>query len=300
MSIPDLDLNELIRSECPDIKPDTIEPLGVGDFFGAFLVNGTWVFLVAKHDEARASIRREACLLPRLAAQVDLQIPEPVYHGERFIAYRKLPGTALTQARFLKLDQDARDRCARQVATFLERIHGHDLDSARECGVLPFDFVTHYHHVLERARRSLPGALSTADWEWAEGALEDYLEGAAWWRDFTPVLLHRDVSPAHVLFDPGAERVTGILDFSDLAIGDPAWDLIFLYEDYGIDFLARVLPVYPHSHADLERMYRYYEMEGVEWAVSGVEGRHRDRLAALGQVGRLREQADKPRWRGLV
>ena len=71
------------------------------------------------------------------------------------------------------------------------------------------------------------------------------------------------------------------------------------YEDYGIDFLARVLPVYPHGHADLERMYRYYEMEAVEWAVSGVEGRHRERLTALGQVGRVGGVGDKPRWKGF-
>ena len=38
--------------------------------------------------------------------------------------------------------------------------------------------------------------------------------------------------------------LTGIIDWSDAAITDPALDLARLYRDFGPDFLAALLPAY--------------------------------------------------------
>lgn len=40
-----------------------------------------------------------------------------------------------------------------------------------------------------------------------------------------PALLHGDASPSNVLVDPANGRVTGLLDWGDAALGDPAFDL---------------------------------------------------------------------------
>ncbi len=41
---------------------------------------------------------------------------------------------------------------------------------------------------------------------------------------FTPVLLHRDLGADHLLVDPQTLGLTGVIDFEDAAVGDPAFD----------------------------------------------------------------------------
>ena len=44
---------------------------------------------------------------------------------------------------------------------------------------------------------------------------------------------HNDLGIEHVLVDPVAWRITGIIDWSDAAIVDPAYDFGLLYRDLG-------------------------------------------------------------------
>jgi aminoglycoside 2''-phosphotransferase len=44
--------------------------------------------------------------------------------------------------------------------------------------------------------------------------------------DFTPALIHSDLGMEHVLVDDGARRVTGVIDFGDARVGDPALDFV--------------------------------------------------------------------------
>ncbi len=48
---------------------------------------------------------------------------------------------------------------------------------------------------------------------------------------FTPVLLHRDLTPDHILWD--GREVCGIIDWGDASVGDPAYDLT------GLAFLGK-------------------------------------------------------------
>jgi aminoglycoside phosphotransferase (APT) family kinase protein len=41
---------------------------------------------------------------------------------------------------------------------------------------------------------------------------------------FTPALVHADLAPEHLLADPVTTRLTGVIDFEDAQIGDPAID----------------------------------------------------------------------------
>jgi aminoglycoside 2''-phosphotransferase len=41
---------------------------------------------------------------------------------------------------------------------------------------------------------------------------------------FEPVLLHGDLSPEHILVDLERTAITGVIDFGDAVVGDPAGD----------------------------------------------------------------------------
>jgi len=60
-------------------------------------------------------------------------------------------------------------------------------------------------------------------------------------------LVHQDLGPDHVLVDPATGHITGIIDWSDAILGDPARDFVFLVAWQGWDFTEDVLRRYPHA-----------------------------------------------------
>jgi aminoglycoside phosphotransferase (APT) family kinase protein len=50
---------------------------------------------------------------------------------------------------------------------------------------------------------------------------------------WAPIFSHNDLGIEHVLVDPGTWTVTGVIDWSDAAIVDPAVDFGLLYRDLG-------------------------------------------------------------------
>jgi aminoglycoside 2''-phosphotransferase len=245
---------------------------GAGDFSTAYLVNREWVFRFAKHRQAAASLKREACLLPRIAGQFDVDVPSPevvsVQASPAFAAYRMLPGPALTKERYFALPEPDRERCAGELARFLMQMHATDARRARACGIQAGDYAARYAGVLAVAREQLFAQLGTAERSFVEASVDDFLTSHAE-SELRPVVLHGDLSPDHVLYDEASRSISRVIDFGDVVIGDPAWDLVYLYEDYGLDFLRRVLPPYPSSEPRqlLERAYRFYVLDLIEWAV---------------------------------
>ena len=55
-----------------------------------------------------------------------------------------------------------------------------------------------------------------------------------------PVIVHGDLVPEHVLLNEPAERLAGIIDFGDVALGDPAQDFSGFWS-YGEDATSRLV-----------------------------------------------------------
>jgi aminoglycoside phosphotransferase (APT) family kinase protein len=60
----------------------------------------------------------------------------------------------------------------------------------------------------------------------------------------TLVFSHNDLGIEHVLVDPATATVTGVIDWSDAALADPACDFGLLYRDLGPAALAAALTEY--------------------------------------------------------
>src|SRR5262249_406641 len=116
-------------------------------------------------------------------------------------------------------------------------------------------------------------------------------------------LLHGEVSGDHLLHDPATGRLTGVIDFNGMIIGDPVRDLLYLYEDYGLQFLATLLDSYPMGDRQLllARLHFFHEwMTALRllWVVEhGYEGRVAARLERLRE---LRLQSAAPPWRAIL
>jgi aminoglycoside phosphotransferase (APT) family kinase protein len=106
-------------------------------------------------------------------------------------------------------------------------------------------------------------------------ALEQAAIGAWWSRyleddacfAFTSALVHRDLLTEHVLCDPNSGQLTGVIDWGDAGIDDPAVDFVGLRRQLGDTFTRHMLTAYA-SAADettitsmLHRMDFYDGME---------------------------------------
>jgi Phosphotransferase enzyme family len=60
---------------------------------------------------------------------------------------------------------------------------------------------------------------------------------------------HNDLGIEHILAEPNRLDVTGIIDWSDAAIADPAYDLALIYRDLGSDALTAILDHYAPDHS---------------------------------------------------
>ena len=269
------DVAEMIRERCPALGLQRLEALGEGDFCDAYLADDEWVVRVAKHRNATRSLRREACLLTNIHDCVDLRVPIPEIVSPSpdpaFNVHRILPGPALTRVAYEALPDGDRSRCATQVGHFLAQLHRLDTGIAIACDVPVLRFAKRRRKVLKYATRHAYPHLDAA----AQSFVETVLDPAT--DDDTPlraVVLHGDLSPDHVLFDETTSTVTGIIDFGDLRVGDPAWDFVYLYEDYGLEFLTTALLAYKASEpygSFVERIYRWYLLAMIEWVAEAAE-----------------------------
>ncbi|MBV8499157.1 MAG: phosphotransferase [Candidatus Eremiobacteraeota bacterium] len=224
----------LIARQFPRLGTPSLTVLGEGWDNAAFLVNDTWVFRFPRRAIAAPLIERESRILPLIAGALPLAIPVPEFVGTpaagypwAFAGYRVLPGRPLTGARPGKGDEVGLARC---VGGFLRALHGVDTAPLVAAG-LPGDTIGRLDHArmrpkfVERLRALRDGGLVRDSAE-----LLHFLDrvAPAGARSERLRLVHGDLYARHVLVDEDL-GATGIIDWGDVHLGDPALDLAFAF-----------------------------------------------------------------------
>lgn len=126
--------------------------------------------------------------------------------------------------------------------------------------------------IIERGHQT--GLLPTALQKLWSGVLEDH---ALW--DFNPLVTHGNMSESALLVD--SDRVTGVLDWSELSVGDPAVDFAWLWAaPYGV--LERVISIYAdlHNGVDTEKLrvrsILWHQLQLAKWLLHGVQTRNNE------------------------
>jgi len=240
-----------IARVAPALAGQPIVSLGEGMDNLAVLVGENVVFRFAKHDDAVDGLRREIALLPRLANRLALPIPRIEYAGEHsvtgwpFVGYGLIRGEPLLRPLYESLSKVSREGVASELAAFLSAIHTFPVEEARDCGVVIIGGRQGYAGDLERARTDVFPLLNARARHHVESRLGAFVEDDRNF-DYAPVLLHGDVWPEHVLYSRAAGRLAGVIDFCDVSIGDPAYDIGFLAHRLGAEFTESLLGRYEH------------------------------------------------------
>jgi aminoglycoside 2''-phosphotransferase len=223
-----------------------VNELGRGTDSVAYLVDGEWVFRFPAVANARRTLRRELALLPRLGPALPLASPTFEHVGRRedgellFVGYRVLPGVPLTPELLSSLPGDEQEATLASLADFLRALHAFPVDAARAAGVGYERLSGGYHDGQRDLPRSLAPQLTAAEVAHLEAEFAAY-DAAYEPSRVAPALLHSDLKPEHILYDTVARRVTGVLDWGDVCLGDPDFDLAVVGIFFGEDLLARLL-----------------------------------------------------------
>ncbi len=178
----------------------------------ATLVDGRWVERTPRRIEVAERLRREAVLLPWLAPQVPLAVPQPVVLSEEPLRLRHP---------LIVGDPCSGDNPSQAAALggFLAALHALSVEDALGLGVP--DAQTSYDEsrpTWARFRREVVPMLEPALRSAGNGLLDRIVAPP-----LRPRLVHGDLGPAHVRVS--GHEVTGIIDWSDACVGDPALDL---------------------------------------------------------------------------
>ena len=226
----------------PEFRTARIELLDEGYDFQVFEDDGGWLFRFPKRESGIAKLNKEHQLLSGVGAWVSLPVPNYEYcrrsfeySSRPFGVYQKIPGDAGDTSEVID-----RQKVARQLGVFLERLHSYPLEKAIEAGMPErADLVMYWR---DKSREQLK---RLTDLKVNKKSLLSYIEGD------TPTpfkgtvsLVHNDLWAEHILISTRSGEVSGIIDWGDALIGDPAIDFACLYAWYGMSWLEDVLVHY--------------------------------------------------------
>jgi aminoglycoside phosphotransferase (APT) family kinase protein len=175
---------------------------------------------------AVAQVEKEHYWLPRLSPYLPLAIPVPLAKGVPaegypwgWSVYRWLKGRDATVDRVIDQRQAAIDLA--QFVSALQRIApgGEPLAVEQNSRGLPLATRD------KQTREAIAALRGMIDTDAASALWEDALHGPEW--DRVPVFFHGDLLPGNLLVEGG--RLSAVIDFSGLGIGDPACDLMIAW-----------------------------------------------------------------------
>lgn len=298
----DRELNEAgvrgaLGDQFPELALRTIDYLGSGWDYDAYLVDRRLAVRFPRRAEVAERLDQEAAILrlvrsslecglpmPEIATPesavpdivpAEIAVPEIIMRGQgsthfphAFFGHVFIPGVAADNPA-----AHASTDLAVDLAQALTLIHSITPESASAIGI-------GNEEECCKTRFS-----DTFDCVQKADGIRDFMPDAYAWllgrppvpRDYPgpPRFIHHDFSLRHILIDRGTGRLSGIIDWSDAALGDPALDFVSLVLWRGWDFTDSVI-----------RLYR-----------PALDDGFRDRLRFLARTLAVTWLADAIRWK---
>ncbi|GAA1643686.1 phosphotransferase family protein [Catellatospora bangladeshensis] len=273
----------IVTEQLPGYPVGTVALLGEGADNVAYEVNGELIVRFAKEPDPGARIKRvnaEAGLLAVVADVSPVPVPTPAFTvaEQGCLAYHKLDGRPLIG---LPIAQRVASGIvvAAALGEFLAALHSVPTDRIAELvGVDDEPLQRWLDEAAELYADVAPLVPPTY-----RPAVEAFLDAPPP-ADGTHTLAfsHNDLGIEHVLVDDTGSAVTGVIDWSDAALCDPAYDFGLLYRDLGPDALHAALRGYRTEAAtarDLSGRAAFYARCSVlEDMAYGIEQGRREYL----------------------
>jgi aminoglycoside phosphotransferase (APT) family kinase protein len=237
-------VRDLLREQHPDLADLTLREVEGGWGNQMWRLGDDLAVRIQRMDTGPDHQLKERRWLPLLAPSLPLPIPVPVRCGapsERFpkvwTVMTWVPGTPLDHGSITR-----GEHAADTLAGFLRALHvptpaDAPTDSGR--GAHPKDCTDGFDYFFDSVDADAIGS-DAAD---VRAVWEDAVAAAAW--EGPPVWVHGDLHPANVVVADGT--LSGVVDFGDLSVGDPATDLAAAWVLLPMGAAARFFAAYAEA-----------------------------------------------------
>ena len=215
-------VRRLVAEQFPRYRELPVSPVPGGHDNRTFRVGDSLAARLPSASRYAPHLLTEFEWLPKLAAHLPLPMPQPVGLGTPGAGYpwhwtlnRWIPGVPAARANISDLRQ-----FARRLAVFLAALHHVDATGGPAPGPHNFHrggelstYRAETERLLESCRNHIDHRAAQATWR---AALESRWQG-------NPVWVHGDIAAGNLLVRDG--QLHAVIDFGQLAAGDPACDL---------------------------------------------------------------------------
>ncbi|MFG2013446.1 viomycin phosphotransferase [Actinomadura geliboluensis] len=247
-----MDHRDLLNRLLPDDDPDDLQ-VRQGQFH-IVVMGADRVVCLPRTPAAADRLPARAAVLHALARLgLGFRTPEPLSQGSTpgtgeppFLVLSRIPGQPLETGALN--DAHVIDSVATQYAALLSGLARAGADETVRA-VIPQASEDHWRRFAEDVRAELFQLMSGSGRLRAERELAA-LDGLP---HVTHAVVHGDLGAENVLWEwaDGLPRLSGVLDWDDVALGDPAEDLAAIGASYGPELLERVLALSAGSHRGL-------------------------------------------------
>jgi len=236
----------ILAAQFPDVDTANLRFLGSGWEFDVYVTGDGWAFRFPRRSGVADifDFERKVLELVRTVVPDWVAIPRLERFGlsgprfpDRFVAHRYIPGITADH-----MHAPPSDALPEQLGTVLGALHAADPQLARDRGVLAdTENGADWYEETVGEVPALLGLNPTTDaavrWVLASPKIPPLYVG--------PLrIVHNDLCPDHILVDPITGNLTGIIDWTDIALADPMLDFVALATWKGFDFVERVLRFY--------------------------------------------------------
>ncbi|WP_049627831.1 macrolide 2'-phosphotransferase [Bacillus sp. JFL15] len=224
----------------------------------------TWVLRKPRRPDVIERAAAESDVLVFLRSHAAVSVPDWRVHTPELIAYPKLDGKP---AAAIDLDkkqyvwnmehEPPSDGFVGSLAAALAGLHGADPDAASRSGIeiiKPDDVRQRAAESMDHIKKEI--GVSEQLWQrW-----QTWINDSSYWPDFS-ALIHGDLHPPHILIGEN-QRVTGLLDWTEAKVADPAKDFVLYQLILGEKETKRLMKSY---EAEGGRVWPKMQEHVTEW-----------------------------------
>lgn len=231
---------ELLKRCCPDFGAEIFEVDEIGWDNTVLKIGGRFILRIPRREDCAARIEKEVSFLGKVSQMPPLPVPKYTRicrdMGKVLSAgYSMLPGSLMAgndvAGRWNRElpggESEASDIAAWSIASFLRVLHSIAPELASDSGadmVDPAENLRNLGPYAEEVRKSLYPYLAGNCRETLDSIFSEF-SGNTGIQAHTPTVIHNDLERGNILWNPGTGQITGIIDWGDMEIGDPARDL---------------------------------------------------------------------------
>ncbi len=271
---------EHIQRLFPDLKVEKASLNDEGQFNDGLIVNDEIIFRFPKIRQALEILHVEFEILRSIQGCTDLPIPNPIIShmeadvlGEAFIGYLLIPGKPFWRETFLAIQDEAlRQEIVAQIAIFLKQLHAIPVADVIPAPLPRRETREEWTDLFLRFRTKLFPHLSETDQVRVKNNFARFLADPDNFA-YQPVLRHGDFGTVNLLYDPAKKMLSGVIDFGNAGLGDPALDIAYLIAPfgYGEKIIERLAGHYPLDDDLLARARFYVSTFALQEALYGIE-----------------------------